>query len=222
MSAAVAHGLRNPLASLSASAQLVKKHPESPSAKEQLQAIIDEVTRLDRRISHLLTFSRPAPFQPLAERIEPIVQGVLPAFAERARRQQVEIVTDIPADLPELQLDPMKMEQAFVELLANALDAMPAGGQLTIAARATGPEQPGVEISIRDTGKGIPDVTLKQVGQPFFTTRQEGTGLGVATAKRFVQQHGGTLVLRSEVGRGTHATIWIPLSAVISSSRHSS
>src|SRR5262249_46050503 len=128
MSAAVAHGLRNPLASLSASAQLVKKHPESPSAKEQLQAIIDEVTRLTRRIATLLTFPRTAPFQPLAERIAPIIQGVLPSFAERAKRQGVEIVTDIPADLPELQLDPMKLEQTFVELLANALDAMPNGG----------------------------------------------------------------------------------------------
>ncbi len=211
MSAAVAHGLRNPLASLSASAQLVQKHPASPAAREQLQAIIDEVTRLDRRISHLLTFSRPAPFQPMAERIEPLVQGVLPAFAGRARQQKIEVVTDVPADLPELQLDPMKMEQALVELLSNAFDAMPSGGRVTISARMTGAgDRAGIEIVISDTGKGIPDVTLKQVGQPFFTTRQEGTGLGVATAKRFVSQHGGSLVLTSEVGKGTVATIWLP------------
>jgi signal transduction histidine kinase len=211
MSAAVAHGLRNPLASLSASAQLVQKHPASPAAKEQLQAIIDEVTRLDRRISHLLTFSRPAPFQPMAERIAPLLQGVLPAFAERARQQKIEIVTDLPADLPELQLDPMKLEQALVELLSNAFDAMPGGGRVTVSARTTwARERAGIEIAISDTGKGIPDVTLKQVGQPFFTTRQEGTGLGVATAKRFVSQHGGSLVLTSEVGKGTVATIWLP------------
>jgi signal transduction histidine kinase len=223
MSAAVAHGLRNPLASLSASAQLVKKHPESPSAKEQLQAIIDEVARLDRRITHLLTFSRPAPFQPMTERIAPLVQGVLPTFAARATQQRVEIVTDLPADLPDLQLDPMKLEQTFVELISNAFDAMPHGGRVTIAARASRQgDRPGIEIAIRDTGKGIPDVTLQQVGQPFFTTRQEGTGLGVATAKRFVQQHGGTLVLTSEVGVGTTATLWIPLASGIAPSRHPS
>lgn len=211
MSAAVAHGLRNPLASLSASAQLVQKHPSSPAAKEQLEAIIEEVARLDRRITHLLTFSRPTPFQPMAERIEPLLQGVLPTFKERARQQQVEIITDIPANLPELQVDPMKLEQTLVELIANALDAMPNGGRVTIAARTTSEnDRAGMEIAISDTGKGIPDVTLRQIGQPFFTTRQEGTGLGVATAKRFVNQHGGTLVLTSEVGEGTVATIWIP------------
>jgi signal transduction histidine kinase len=215
MSAAVAHGLRNPLASLSASAQLVRKHPESPAAKEQLQAIIDEVGRLDRRITHLLTFSRPAPVQPMAEEVGSVIRSVLPTFAERARRQGVEIVDEIPADLPELQLDPMKLEQALVEPLANALDAMPAGGRVTIAARSTGEkDHAGIEIRISDTGRGIPDVTLQQVGQPFFTTRQEGTGLGVATAKRFVQQHGGTLGLTSRVGQGTTATIWLPRSSM--------
>lgn len=214
MSAAVAHGLRNPLASLSASAQLVKKHPESAAAKEQLQAIIDEVGRLDRRITHLLTFSRPTPFQPMAENVGALVKGILPTFADRARRQGVEIISHIPADLPELQLDPMKLEQTLVELLANALDAMPTGGQVTIAARTTwARDHAGIELTITDTGRGIPDVTLRQVGQPFFTTRQEGTGLGVATAKRFVEQHGGTLTLGSEVGKGTTATIWLPRSA---------
>ncbi len=214
MSAAVAHGLRNPLASLSASAQLVKRHPGSPAAAEQLQAIIDEVQRLDRRITHLLSFARPAPFQPMAERLEPLLQGVLPAFVDRMRQQRVELVTTLAADLPELRLDPMKMEQALVELLANALDAMPEGGRVQIAARpaSADPTRPeGLTITITDTGRGIPLVTLQQVGQPFFTTRQEGTGLGVATARRFVEQHGGTLTLTSEVGRGTTATIWLPL-----------
>jgi signal transduction histidine kinase len=219
MSAAVAHGLRNPLASLSASAQLVQKHPASPAAREQLQAIIDEVARLDRRISHLLTFSRPAPFQPMAERIAPLVQGVLPAFAERARQQNIEVVTELPADLPEARIDPMKLEQALVELLSNAFDAMPGGGRARIAAmRRAHDGRDGIEIVLEDTGRGIPEATLRQVGQPFFTTRQEGTGLGVATAKRFIEQHGGSLRLTSTVGTGTTAAIWIPVSSAVSAS----
>ena len=91
MSAAVAHGLRNPLASLRASAQLVLRHPGSTAASEQLQLIVDEVDRLDRRITHLLAFSRPAPFRPIAERFANLVQEVLPAFAERFRTQGVQL-----------------------------------------------------------------------------------------------------------------------------------
>src|SRR5918995_3180886 len=82
MAAAVAHGLRNPLASLRAAAQVVRRHPDSPSSAEHLGAIIEEVDRLDRRISHLLSFSRPAPYHPIPERLDRLVENLLPAFAE--------------------------------------------------------------------------------------------------------------------------------------------
>ncbi|MEO8636354.1 MAG: ATP-binding protein [Gemmatimonadales bacterium] len=212
MAAAVAHGLRNPLASLRASAQLVQRHPTSPSAGEQLRAIVEEVDRLDRRITHLLTFSRPAPFHPLPERLGSVVQGVLPAFAERLRTQQVTLTLDFAASLPDIPLDPMKMEQVLLELIGNALDAMPAGGQLTLAARvASGPDRlPGLELEVRDTGRGISAEALPLVGQPFFTTRPDGTGLGLATARRFVEQHGGHLQLESRPDAGTTIHIWLP------------
>lgn len=212
MSAAVAHGLRNPLASLRASAQLVLRHPGSPAAGEQLQAILDEVDRLDRRITHLLAFSRPAPFRPIPQRVTALVQEVLPAFTERLRNQGVSLDLQIPDDLPEIRADTMKLEQALVELIANALDAMPGGGNLSlVAAVAPGTgEAPGVALELRDTGRGILPETLPSVGQPFFTTRAEGTGLGVATARRFVEQHGGRLDLTSTPGAGTTVRLWVP------------
>ena len=217
MAAAVAHGLRNPLASLRASAQLVQRHPASPSAREQLQSIVEEVDRLDRRVTHLLTFSRPAPFHPLPERIGAVVQGVLPAFAERLRAQQVTLTLDIAATVPDIPLDPMKMEQVLLELIGNALDAMPTGGHLTLAARAAaGPGQAdGLAFEVRDTGCGIAAEALPLVGQPFFTTRPEGTGLGLATARRFVEQHGGRLDLESRAGQGTTISIWLPVAPPI-------
>jgi signal transduction histidine kinase len=212
MSAAVAHGLRNPLASLRASAQLVLRHPGSPAAGEQLHAILQEVDRLDRRITHLLTFSRPAPFRPIPQRVAALVQEVLPAFSERLRAQQVTLELQIPDGLPEVRADSMKMEQALVEVISNALDALPDGGRIALTAS---PEEgegglPGVVIEVRDTGPGIPAETLASVGQPFFTTRVEGTGLGVATARRFVEQHGGRLELHSAPGAGTTVRLWVP------------
>lgn len=212
MSAAVAHGLRNPLASLRASAQLVLRHPGSPAAGEQLQLILDEVDRLDRRITHLLAFSRPAPFRPNPERLATMVQEVLPAFGERLKTQRVQLEQDLPDDLPEVLADTMKLEQALMELISNALDAMPHGGRVSLTAqRAAGPAgESGVAVELSDTGGGIPAETLPSVGQPFFTTRPEGTGLGLATARRFVEQHGGSLDLKSKPGEGTTVRIWLP------------
>ena len=130
MAAAVAHGLRNPLASLRAAAQLVRRHPDSPSSAEHLDAIVEEVDRLDRRISHLLSFGRPAPYRPMPERLDRLVENLLPAFAEPMRERDMQLLVDLPASLPEVRVDPMQMEQAILELVSNALDAMPSGGDL--------------------------------------------------------------------------------------------
>lgn len=205
MAAAVAHGLRNPLASLRAAAQVVRHHPGSPSSSEHLDAIIEEVDRLDRRISHLLSFSRPAPFHPLSESVPRLVEGLLPAFSELLKERGVELQVDVPSTLPEVRVDPMQIEQALVEIVSNALDAMPRGGRLRISASLNGKNESGgrVSIDIADTGSGIPESVLPSVCQPFFTTRADGTGLGLAIAKRYVEQNGGRLDITSRPGATT-------------------
>ena len=214
MSAAVAHGLRNPLASLRAAAQLVRHHPASPSATEHLDAIVQEVDRLDRRISHLLSFSRPAPFHPVPESLPRLIEELLPAVAEPIREHRVELEMAVPASLPQVRVDPMQLEQAILEVVSNALDAMPAGGRLRIGAfvtDGTGPREVVVEVT--DTGRGIPDHVLPSVCEPFFTTRQEGTGLGLAIAKRFLEQNGGRLEIASRPGEGTTVRLRLPMEA---------
>jgi signal transduction histidine kinase len=215
MAAAVAHGLRNPLASLRAAAQLVRRHPDAPSAGEHLDAIVEEVDRLDRRISHLLSFSRPAPYHPMAERVERLVESLLPAVAEPMRERAIELRLELPRDLPSVRVDPMQLEQALLELVSNALDAMPAGGQLHVAAESRNGGSPGGEvvIEIGDTGPGIPAHVLPSVCEPFFTTRQEGTGLGLAIAKRYVEQNGGRLEIESSPGSGTRVRVRLPAEA---------
>ena len=210
--AAVAHGLRNPLASLRAAAQLVRRHPDAPSSREHLDAIIEEVDRLDRRISHLLSFSRPAPYHPLTERLDRLVESLLPAFAEPMRERKVELQVEVPHDLPEVRVDPMQLEQALLELVSNALDAMPGGGRLRLGARALngGPGVGEILIEVSDTGAGIPAGLLPSVCEPFFTTRQEGTGLGLAIAKRYVEQNGGRLEIDSSPDAGTTVRIRLP------------
>jgi signal transduction histidine kinase len=212
MAAAVAHGLRNPLASLRAAAQVVRRHPDAPSAGEHLDAIVDEVDRLDRRISHLLSFSRPAPYHPMPERLDRVVENLLPSFAEPMRERGIELQVSLGPDLPQVRVDPMQLEQALLELVSNALDAMPSGGTLRLGAAATDAGMNGGEIVIEvsDTGAGIPASVLPSVCEPFFTTRQEGTGLGLAIAKRYVEQNGGRLELDSTPGLGTTVRVRLP------------
>jgi signal transduction histidine kinase len=214
MSAAVAHGLRNPLASLRAAAQLVRRHPTSPAATEHLDAIIEEVDRLDRRISHLLSFSRPAPFHPVSESLPRLLDELLPAVATPIREQRVDLEMAVPPGLPPVRVDPMQLEQAILEIVSNALDAMPGGGRLRIGAFVANGDGPStVVLEVSDTGGGIPAQVLPSVCEPFFTTRQEGTGLGLAIAKRYVEQNGGRLEIASRPGEGTTVRLRLPAEA---------
>jgi len=216
MAAAVAHGLRNPLASLRAATQLARHRVDAPAAREQLDAIIEQVDRLDVRIAHLLQFSRPAPFHPLRESVRTLVQGALSGFAELLRERGIELVLSFAEAVPDVRVDPMRLEQALTEIVSNALDAMPppAGGRLEIGTRAaTGDAGGGVGIEITDSGCGIPPEILPNLCEPFFTTRSEGTGLGLAIAKRYVEEAGGRLEITSVVGRGTTVRIWLPVAS---------
>ena len=219
MAAAVAHGLRNPLASLRAAAQLAQHRVDVPAAREQLNAIVEQVDRLDLRIAHLLTFSRPGSIHPRRESVQALVEGALSGFVELLPRRRVELAVSVAPALPEIVVDPMRLEQALTEIVSNALDSMPDGGRLQVAARADGGTSGadggggGVSIEITDTGGGIPAEVLPNVCEPFFTTRPEGTGLGLAIAKRFVEETGGRLAIQSAVGHGTTIRIWLPVAS---------
>jgi two-component system sensor histidine kinase AtoS len=120
----------------------------------------------------------------------------------------VELRLDLPGDLPEVRVDPMQMEQAVVEIISNALDAMPNGGRLSVGAELDGNSE--VTLDITDTGTGIPESVLPSVCEPFFTTRVEGTGLGLAIAKRYVEQNGGRLEITSRPG-ATRVRVRLPV-----------
>src|SRR5574337_581275 len=215
MSAAVAHGLRNPLASLRAAAQVALRHVgDEPVAEEHLKLVIAEVDRMDRRITHLLSFSRPGPFRPLPEQLSRLLDGLLPTFAGPLRDRGIRLAIDLKSDLPNVYVDPIQVEQALGEIFSNALDAMPKGGALTIRGyRAPENGQAGsVVLEIADTGGGIATQLLPSVCDPFFTTRAEGTGLGLAIAKRYIAQNGGHLDIASTPGVGTTVSITLPTS----------
>jgi two-component system sensor histidine kinase HydH len=133
-------------------------------------------------------------------------------LAPTARAQNVE-VDWYPADLPPVPLDAEMFEKVLLNLMLNAEDAMESGGTLTLQARAvaaTAGRPAGVELDVIDTGCGMPPEVAARAFRPFVTTKPGGTGLGLATARKVVEAHGGTIALQSEPGRGTKFTIWLP------------
>ena len=215
MSAAVAHGLRNPLASIRAATQLaLHQLPARSPQREHLQAVIAEVDRLEKRIAHLLDFTKPVGFSPVAARLAPLLDRVLAVFGEKLVRQGINVKVDVRPELPDAWVDAFQIEQAVLEVISNALDAMPRGGTLAISATEVADPDGGgrISIDIRDTGEGIPPSALGRVSEPFFTTKADGTGLGLAIAKRFVEQNLGILAIVSREREGTVVTITLPAS----------
>ena len=214
MAAAVAHGLRNPLASIRAATQLsLRRLPPGSPLGEHLGAVIEEVDRLEKRIAHLLDFARPAGLSPSATPVREMVMAVVGIFEEKLAKQGVRLRLDLEAAIPEVWVDASQIEQAILEVMTNAVEAVPAGGSLRVAARAR--EQAGdarvVELTIEDDGEGIPDEILPRVVEPFFTTKADGTGLGLAIAKRFVEQNKGGIAISSPERKGTAVTLTLPV-----------
>ena len=210
LSAAVAHGIRNPLAGIKAAAQFASLElPASHPLHENITDIISESDKLESRIRTLLDFAKP--FEPrLAPcRIGKIVDGAVASLRSQMAAQRIELTTDIDAALPEADLDYAQIEQVLLVLLSNALEAMTNGGRILVAARLL-PEK-RVRLEVVDTGPGIPRDQLPRIFKLFFTTKSSGTGLGLAFAKKIVEQHRGTITVESTVGRGTSFTIDLPL-----------
>ena len=202
----VAHELKNPLASIKGLCQLVARSPHHERTAERLAVAEAEIDRMEHILAEYLTFARPLEdlrLQPVD--IADIARDVVDVLDGRAATAGVALVlANGPAPLA---ADPRRMREALINLVGNAIEATPAGGTVTLTTRSVGSS---VEIEVLDTGRGIPSEDLARIGTSFFTTRANGTGLGVVLATNAVTQHGGTLRYRSNVGTGTAATIELP------------
>ncbi len=210
ITAAVAHGLGNPLAAIRSVAQVALLDAPGGPVRDRLRQVIAETDRLAERMRALLQFGRPVEQRRVPTALESAVRAALESVRPRAGASGVRVDVSVPAELPKVRLDPARFEEALLCLVGNALDAMPAGGVLRVAA-APAPAAGAVEVRVEDSGPGMPPAVLARAFEPFFTTKRDGSGLGLAVARRLLEGAGGRLALESEPGRGTRAVITLPL-----------
>ena len=235
LAAGVAHEIRNPLTGIGTSAQILKRRLESGDPRAPFaDLILEEVTRLDRIVTSLLQFARPAAPRLKRESLLPALDKAQALVQELAVRQNVALRIDRADAIPEIYVDHDQILQVLLNVLMNALQALESGGEIHVTLRVTRkraaersqlgrratdrleapretPPLDVLELRIQDNGPGIPAAALARVFDPFFTTRAQGSGLGLSICQSIVREHGGIISIESVVGQGTAVIIDLPV-----------
>jgi signal transduction histidine kinase len=206
LAASIAHEVRNPLAGMKGALEVLSKGLDS-SNQEIVEELLAQIERLENLVRDLLTYARPRALQRQEFDAHELLDRLLRTYKEQCDVQNVTVQRVYAPGTGHLNADPRQMEQVFLNLIHNALQAMLNGGKLTVATRAS---NSGIEITFEDTGRGIPPTDLPRVHLPFFTTKHRGSGLGLPIVKKIAEAHGGRLMLSSKVGEGTSASVVIP------------
>jgi len=224
MAAGLAHEIRNPLGAIKGAAQLLlspsppgTEPPTEASGTEFLGIIVEEANRLNRVVTQFLDYARPLRGELLSLDVNEVVRKTAQLVTPNSDGTQipVEVQLTLADDLPRARGDAEQLRQVFLNLALNAVQAMEKGGRLTIstAVRKGGRRNPAqfLEVRFRDTGPGIPPAVQKNLFIPFYTTKDKGTGLGLPISQRIIENHGGTIEVRSRVGSGSTFTVVLPI-----------
>ncbi|MHB8995005.1 MAG: ATP-binding protein [Armatimonadota bacterium] len=205
VTAIVAHEIRNPLSTIGGFGKMLQRSADNVDiVRRNAGIIVEEVAKLESILGELLDFTRPARLHFATCSFREVVEDSLQAVQQRAAARKAEIVLDVPEDLPTVAMDCGQMQQVISNLIINAVDAIPEGGKVVINGRHV---DDSVKLSVTDNGQGIPASHLDQIFDTFFTTKPTGTGLGLALAKKVIEDHGATLSVASQEGIGTTFTI---------------
>ncbi len=209
MAAGVAHELRNPLSSIKGLAVLLKsRFQENTNDQETAKTLVREVERLNRSIGELLDYARPHKLQTMKISLVPVLQKALSLIRMDAETMGIRLETDFAEDLPMVEADQDKLNQVFLNLFLNSIQAMENGGFLRVTASL---ENDFVICTITDSGCGIDPQYTSKVFDPYFTTKNNGTGLGLALSAKIMEEHGGNIEFESSAGKGTTVNVGLPV-----------
>ncbi|MDH3359616.1 MAG: HDOD domain-containing protein, partial [Desulfobulbaceae bacterium] len=212
LAAGAAHEINNPLTIISLNIQILDRllgKDKDDAVSERLQVIASQEERIAKIVQDLMSFARPTQPKLTADRIKDIMDRVLTVIGDRVSMTRIEVDNQLQEDTPQILVDPLQIEQVFMNLLINANHAMPDGGTITLRDKKT---TDLVEIEIIDNGAGISRKNLSKIFDPFFTTKKEGegTGLGLAVCHSIIEHNGGSMRVASKEGEGTTFTIALP------------
>lgn len=211
LAAGIAHELNNPLGDILGFAQLASSRPDlAEETYADLVKIVKSALYAREVIKKILLFSRQSLPQATKADLNAMIRDWLDFINFRCAKNNIEVVLDLDDNLPQISGDPAQLNQALVNLIINAIHAMADGGRLTIK---TGRKDEGIIVVVEDTGTGIPDAILDQIFLPFFTTKEvdQGTGLGLSVVYGIVKEHGGTVSVRTQEGRGSAFELYLPI-----------
>ena len=211
LAAGVAHEINNPLTTILTSAMLIQEDtdPEDPNYQE-LQTIADEALRCRKIVSSLLDFARQSRPVKKQHNLNEVVKESVVLTRKQAAFKDVTLEQQLAKDLPATNMDKDQLEQALINLILNAIEVTDHGGKVTISTKFV-PETDTIKLEVCDTGEGISEENMARIFDPFFTTKESGTGLGLAITHGIIEQHGGTIEVKSKLGQGTNFTVEFPL-----------
>jgi signal transduction histidine kinase len=215
MSTGLAHEIKNPLAGIgSAVSVLADDYPEDDPRRQVVREIVEQIARLDKTATDLLHFGRPSRPEFAYVDINNLVKKTLFFVAQHPEAKNIHRVKELTRDLPYVWADEKQIQQVLFNIIINAIQSMKSGGTLSIQTEAVEDHgQEKVQISITDTGSGIAEEDLAKIFIPFHTTKNQGTGLGLPISRQLLEQHGGSIAVKSRVGDGTTFTIALPVVA---------
>ena len=209
----LAHEIKNPLSTIRLNLELLSEDlgdPQTPCerrAAAKVEVVERECTRLQRLLDDFLQFARIRPAELAPQSVNDSLHRVLDFFQPQADSSGIELIRYLESDLAHVRVDPESLQAALLNLILNAQQALPDGGQLMVRSRST---PGGVAIDLIDNGIGMDTATLNRAFDPFYSTKSGGSGLGLPTTRKIIEAHGGTLSVQSELGRGTQFTIELP------------
>jgi PAS domain S-box-containing protein len=206
LAASIAHEIRNPLTSIKGFLQLIRSTEEINS--QYLNIMADEITRIESITSELLILAKPQAEQYQYQSLNKIIEDVVILLGSQALINNVEFKLDL-AKLPNIQCNASQLKQVFINILKNAIEAMPAGGEISVLCMQKSSNE--IFIQVIDQGCGIPQELLQKIGSPFYTTKEKGTGLGMMTTLKIIDAHGGTMDISSILDVGTTVSIRLPI-----------
>jgi signal transduction histidine kinase len=212
LASGIAHEIRNPLTSLKGFIQLFQSQSQPQQTAKNIEyygIMLSEINRINGIVDELLLFAKPKDTNFEKTDIRILLESTITLMTAQAVLHNIEILSDFNSDILYINCDSNKLKQVFINILKNAIEAMPNGGQITVQLNKLNEDE--VTIRFVDEGCGIPKEELKKVGEIFYSTKEKGTGLGLMVSHKIIQDHQGSIYINSEIDKGTVVKVLLPI-----------